>query len=109
MDESIGAARASRPRRGGTASPGMPETEADGRLADLESRLERLEGSAGLRERGRKVMDRVVPPEATMHFRNAGREQLLGIRTIVDHWIRRIDAMEPDTGTDDRRHRIEIE
>ena len=28
------------------------------------------------------------------HFRNAGREQLLGIRSIVDFWIRRIELAE---------------
>jgi hypothetical protein len=47
-----------------------------------------------LRERGRDVMDTVMPPEASRHFRNAGREHLLGIRSMVDHWIGRIDAME---------------
>jgi hypothetical protein len=56
-----------------------------------------------LRERGRDVLDTVMPPEASRHFRNAGREHLLGIRSMVDHWIGRIDAMEsraaaPDPG-----------
>ena len=40
------------------------------------------------------MMDRVIPPEAARHFRNAGREQLLGVRSIVDFWIRRIDDAE---------------
>jgi hypothetical protein len=47
-----------------------------------------------LRERSRDLMDTVMPPEASRHFRNAGREHLLGIRSMVDHWIGRIDAME---------------
>ena len=47
-------------------------------------------------------MARVVPPEAMKHFRNAGREQLMGVRSIVDHWIRRLDEAEPRA---DRRAR----
>ena len=50
--------------------------------------------SRPLKERGRRMIDRVMPPEAGQHFRNAGREQLLGVRSIVDFWIRRIDDAE---------------
>jgi len=39
-------------------------------------------------------MGRVAPPEAGRHFRNAGREHLLGVRTIVDFWIRRIELAD---------------
>ena len=35
-----------------------------------------------------------MPPEASEHFRSAGREQLLGVRSIVDFWIARIDEAE---------------
>jgi hypothetical protein len=55
-------------------------------------------------------MDRVIPPEASEHFRNAGREQLLGVRSIVDFWIRRLD--EADTRAAGRfrdRETIKIE
>jgi hypothetical protein len=64
------------------------------RLGEIEARLARIEGTPGLRERGRGVMARVMPPEAGEHFRNAGREQLLGVRSIVDFWIRRLDEMD---------------
>jgi hypothetical protein len=87
----------------------MPETAADARIAELEDRLARLEGTAGLRERGRQMMDRVMPPEAGRHFRNAGREQLLGIRSIVDFWIRRIDNAESRARADVGRETIEID
>ena len=97
----------SRSRRS-TASAGMPESAADARIAELEARLSALEGEPGLRERGRRMMDRVVPPEASRHFRNAGREQLLGVRSIVDHWIRRIDDMET-RASDSRRETIELD
>jgi hypothetical protein len=79
------------------------------RLSDLEARLARLERSPGLRERGRGMMARVVPPEASHHFRNAGREQLLGVRAIVDFWIDRIDEVEDRSGSGARRESIEID
>ena len=114
MSESIDigarARRGSAGRRGkSSASPGVPDAAADMRLAELEDRLARLEGSPGIRERSRKMMDRVVPPEASRHFRNAGREQLLGIRSIVDFWIRRIEAAETRAGADAGRETIEID
>ena len=89
------------------ATGGAGGAEAD-RIAELERRLERLEGSPGLRERGRSLLDRVLPPEAATHFRNAGREQLLGIRTIVDHWIGRLDESESRAGAARRADRETI-
>lgn len=82
-------------------------TDADVRLAELEVRVRQLETEPSLRERGRGLMARIVPPEAGRHFRTAGREQLLGVRSIVDYWIRRID----DSGDKPapRRESIEIE
>ena len=66
----------------------------DERIAELEERLAEMERGARIRERARTRFDRVVPPEAMHHFRSAGREQLLGVRTVVDHWIRRLDAAD---------------
>lgn len=94
--------RATRPSRRASRSGATPED----RIAELEQRLQRLERSPGLRERGRSMMDRVIPPEAGDHFRAAGREQLLGIRSIVDHWIRKIDEGDLRAG---RRERETIE
>jgi len=89
------------PATGGTTGRARARTTAGGggteeaeRIAELERRLERLEGAPGLRERGQSLLDRVVAPEASTHFRNAGREYLLGMRTIVDNWIRRLDESE---------------
>jgi hypothetical protein len=109
MDESMSAGRGARARRGGSASPGVPESGAETRMVELERRLAQLEGEPSIRDRGRKMMDRVVPPEAARHFRNAGREQLLGVRSIVDHWINRIDDAETHATDSGGRHRIEIE
>ncbi|MDP9299504.1 MAG: hypothetical protein M3P43_01175 [Actinomycetota bacterium] len=54
-------------------------------------------------------MARVVPDEATHHFRKAGRENLLGLRSIVDFWIERIDDSEGRSTRRTRRESIEID
>jgi hypothetical protein len=89
-------------------SPGMPSTDGDERLAELEARLDRMEHGPGARERSQALMRRVMPAEAGYHFRNAAREQLLGFRAIVDFWIARVDDMDSRAG-DDARTSIEIE
>jgi hypothetical protein len=111
--------RSSRSKAPSAGMPGGDPAPEGDRLAELEARLARLEGSTGLRERGRDLVGRVAPPEAGRHFRNAGREQLLGIRSIVDFWIRRIEVAEAhadghaeqESGTDgpSNRGRIEID
>jgi hypothetical protein len=88
----------------GRGSAGMPSVGGDDRVAELEERLARLESGPKLRERGMDLMGRVMPPEASRHFRNAGREQLLGIRSIVDFWIRRIELMESHAGSAESNH-----
>jgi len=87
-------ARTCRPRSNPSAGLPAEEPSAEERLRELEARLARVEGGSRLRERGRHLLDRVMPPEASRHFRNAGREELLGIRSIVDFWISRIDEAE---------------
>jgi len=90
--------------------PGTESMTAEERIAELENRLASLEGSLSIRERGRDMMDKVMPPEAGRHFRNAGREQLLGMRSILDFWIRRIESAEDRAaGKDAARQTIEIE
>ncbi len=68
--------------------------EVQDRIADLEARLARMEKERSMAGRSRSFMGRIVPPEASTHFRAASREQLMGIRALVDHWIRRIDQQE---------------
>jgi hypothetical protein len=103
MSEAMGSGRT-------RVSAGVPDPMADVRIAELEERLARLEGEPSLKERGRHFMDRVMPPEASRHFFNAGREQLLGVRSIVDFWLRRLDDMESKVGSaeDAGRETIEI-
>jgi hypothetical protein len=96
-------------------SAGMPASDDDVRMAELEARLERLESKPGvemeaMRTRGRALMRRVMPSEANRHFRNAAREQLLGFRAIVDFWIARVDEWDVSApGAEDDRTSIEIE
>jgi hypothetical protein len=61
------------------------------RMQELENRLQRMEHDRSVTGRSRSVMNRMVPPEASHHFRAAGREQLMGIRALVDHWITRLE------------------
>jgi hypothetical protein len=97
-----------RPNRGRGA--GDARLSKDDRLEELESRLARLERAPSLRARGRSMMDKVMPPEASEHFRNAGREQLLGVRSIVDFWIQRIDEADSRaSGRWNDRETIEID
>jgi hypothetical protein len=95
-----------------TPSAGLPADDLAtiDRLAELDARLVRLEGGAGYRERGRHLLNRLMPPDASQHFRNAGREDLLGIRSIVDFWIKRIDsADERAAGGHSARESIDVE
>ncbi|HEU4673856.1 MAG TPA: hypothetical protein VFS32_13240 [Candidatus Limnocylindrales bacterium] len=80
----------------------------DTRLVDLEERLARLERRVTLRDRGRSMVARMMPPEASEHFRQAGRHQLLGLRSIIDFWIDRVDRAAPGPDADEAE-RIEIE
>ena len=82
------------------------EQETSDRLRELEARLEEMERGSQLRKRARSRFDSVVPPEAIHHFRVASREQLLGVRTLVDHWIKRIDASDAEAPP--QRETIEV-
>ena len=52
-----------------------------------------------------------MPAEASRHFFNAGRENLLGMRSIVDFWLRRLDDMESKVApaADEGRESISID
>jgi hypothetical protein len=78
------------------------DADVTDRISHLEARLKEMERGPRMRARARSRFDRIVPPEAMHHFRSASREQLLGVRTLVDHWIGRIDSAEPDTAPPER-------
>ena len=76
------------------------------RMEQLEARLRELESSG---RRSRQWFRSIVPPEATRHFRAAGREQLLGMRALVDHWIQRMENGDHNRETRVGREEITIE
>ncbi len=71
--------------------PATGTAELEERVAELEQRLMEFEGRRPNMETTRTWFRQIVPPEATRHFKTAGREQLLGLRALVDHWIGRLD------------------
>ena len=114
MTDSAAGRGARRPRSSrrtaALGSAGMPAMPGDDKMAELEARLDRLEGPGGpgMRERGRMLVRKILPAEASHHFRNAAREQLLGFRSIVDFWIERVDDMDAKADDGDRMT-IEVE
>lgn len=62
----------------------------DQRIEQLERRIDELEERRSSVQRSRQAMNSVVPPETREHLRAAGREQLLAVRSLLDHWIGRL-------------------
>jgi hypothetical protein len=82
-----------------------PLDEKPDRMEELERRMEQLEDRRGAMERSRAAMKTVFPSETRRHMRAAGREQLLAVRTLLDHWIRRMDddPEKPESGRENIR------
>jgi len=79
-------------------SPEAPEVRTEERAGG--ERVYRVTGLADL------LPDFILPPEGKDHVRNARREMLLAVRSMLDAWIERMDR-----GATVRRSptRIEIE
>ena len=77
----------------------------DNRMDRLERRLDELEERRNTVERSRAAMNSVVPPETRQHLRAAGREQLLAVRSLLDHWIGRLrdEPEKPESGRENIR------
>jgi hypothetical protein len=73
----------------------VPEEQSD-RIEKLEQRIDQLEWRRRASERSRAFMDSVVPEETRDHLRAAGREQLLAVRSLIDHWIGRLERRPTD-------------
>jgi uncharacterized coiled-coil protein SlyX len=80
---------------------------ADSRMDDLERRLDELEGRSSAMERAldaamvrsKAAMSSVLPDETRRHMRAAWREQLLAVRSLLDHWANRMhddQAADPE-------------
>ncbi len=86
------------------ASPTLEE-----RLARLEEKLDRL--AQGRPEQSTAywaIVESVLPSDARRHLRAAGREQLLAARSIIDNWVKRMDAGQ-DEPSRERRETIRVE
>lgn len=75
----------------------------DARMEELERRLERLEDRRGGMERSRSAINTLIPTDARQHMRAAGREQLLAVRSLLDHWIGHLRD-EPDKPESNREN-----
>ena len=64
-------------------------TELEARVRELEEKIRSMESSA---DRGLgSMLDEVFPRESRTHIRNAWKEELLAVRSLLDHWIEKQD------------------
>jgi hypothetical protein len=81
------------------------QTGLEARIKELEGRLARLERPADrIGDEIERVIRRVVPDETRSHMRAARREQLLALRSFLDHWI----EADGRDGAAEGRERIEV-
>jgi hypothetical protein len=77
----------------------------DDRMAKLERRLDDLDQRSSAMERAmdksRAAMNSMVPKETRQHLRATGREGLLAVRSLLDHWVDKFDDA-PDKGATGR-------
>lgn len=68
------------------------------RMEELERRLDDLEHRRSALERSRAAAKVIVPDETWHHLRAAGREQMLAVRSLLDHWISRMRDEHQEEG-----------
>jgi uncharacterized coiled-coil protein SlyX len=89
----------------------------DQRMDDLERRLDELEGRSSALERAmdaamvrsKAAMSSVLPEETKSHMRAAWREQLLAVRSLLDHWANRMSDDSPSAKEPPGRENIPID
>lgn len=82
----------------------------DGRIEELERRLDRMEDRQTAVERSRAAMNALMPSETRKHLRAAGRENLLALRSLLDYWINHLrDEPKAATAADEGRENIPID
>lgn len=83
----------------------------ESRLQKLERRLDELDQRSTAmerameraRDRSKAAMGMILPTKTRRHLRNAGREQLLAVRSMLDYWVDRM-ADRSDGEQDDDTH-----
>jgi hypothetical protein len=88
------------------ASEDRPGDQSD-RIVELEQRLDQLEWQRRAGDRSRAVLRNIIPEETRQHLRAAVREQLLAIRSLVDHWIGRLEERPEERRSEREEIRIE--
>jgi hypothetical protein len=68
-----------------------PDAELVARIAVLEERLTELEARDRREDPLERWLGTLLPGDSRDHLRKARREQLLAARSLIDHWIERID------------------
>jgi len=79
-------------------------TQLETRIRDLEDKLVRMEKRDA--DRINAAIRTVLPDETRSHMRNAFREQLLAVRSILDHLIDR-SGDSPDPAAQHERIRVD--
>ena len=69
--------------------------ELDQRSMSLERTMDRA------MDRSRAAVNTMVPQQTRRHMRNAWRENLLAVRSLIDYWADRL-AEEPETDDQSR-------
>jgi len=80
-------------------------TELEERIKQLEERLRAMEDDR--RYVAGRVLDELVPSETRKHMRAAWKEQLLAMRSVLDHWIAKQE--NGGSATAKRRESISVE
>lgn len=83
------------------------EPELTARLAVLEERLAELEEREHDTDSVEAFFARLLPSEVRGHLRAARKEQLLAARSLLDHWIDRLDRKPAERRR--RRESIKLE
>ena len=83
----------------------MDTTVLETRIRDLEDKLIRMEKRDT--DRINDAIRTVLPDETRGHMRNAFREQLLTVRSILDHWIDK--SGDAPASKDAPRERIRVD
>ena len=80
-------------------------SELEARVRELEEKIKAMEAE-GNRSGLRSLLDELFPSDVRMHMRTARKEQLMAIRSMLDHWIDKQD--ESSSGTK-RRETISVD
>jgi BMFP domain-containing protein YqiC len=65
-------------------------TDLEARVRELEERLKEMESESD-RFGIRSLLFELFPTDARKHMRAARKEQLMAIRSVLDHWIEKTD------------------